>query len=256
MKLCFSTLGCPGWTLEQVAETGAAYGFDGVELRIQGDRHVDSSLDAGQRRKARKLFADNGLAIAILSGYTRFCGDDADELASNGEALLRNAGLAADLQAPYLRTFIGGDFTARGADTLRRCCDKAKELGVTVLMEIHDSLNTGKLAAELLAAVGSDGFAILWDIQHSLAAKEQPEVTWQAIGQHVRHTHIKDVTSANYPCLMGEGVLPVPDIIALLERKSYEGYYSFEWEKTWIPELAAPEIALPQYMEYMRGLPG
>jgi sugar phosphate isomerase/epimerase len=209
-----------------------------------------------QRKEARELFTSHGLTIAILSGYTVFCGDDAAELESNGEALLRNAELAADLQSPYVRTFLGtaGEFTSRGAEVLRRYCDKAKDLGVTVLMETHDSMKTGKQAAELLANVGSGGLAILWDIHHSITGLEQPRDTWQAIGQHIRHIHIKDADSAHKPCMMGRGVLPVPDIVQLLKRGGYEGFYSFEWEKTWIRELEEPEIALPHYLEYMKNI--
>ena len=33
MKLSFATLGCPKWTLEQIAANAKAMGFDGVELR-------------------------------------------------------------------------------------------------------------------------------------------------------------------------------------------------------------------------------
>ena len=33
MKLSFSTLGCPEWTLEQIAKTAGALKYDGVELR-------------------------------------------------------------------------------------------------------------------------------------------------------------------------------------------------------------------------------
>ena len=33
MKLSFSTLGCPDWTMAQVIARGVEYGFDGVEVR-------------------------------------------------------------------------------------------------------------------------------------------------------------------------------------------------------------------------------
>ncbi len=33
MKLAFSTLGCPDWTLEQCVAAAGAYGYAGIELR-------------------------------------------------------------------------------------------------------------------------------------------------------------------------------------------------------------------------------
>ena len=254
MKLSFSTLGCPDWTLEQLARNGASYGFNGVELRISGNRHVDPAFDAAKRKAVRALFADHGLAIACLSGYTQFCGDDAAVLKENGAALLRNAGLAADLGAAYVRSFLGdgGDFTGRGAEVLRWACDKARERGVTVLLEIHDALKTGAQAAQMLAAVNSAGLAVLWDIHHSLTGGESPEETWHQLGRNIRHVHMKDADAANHPCLMGCGVLPCAQIARLLEQNGFDGYVSFEWEKMWLPELDGPEIALPHYIEFMR----
>jgi sugar phosphate isomerase/epimerase len=35
VKLGFTTLGCPEWTIEEVARNAASLGFDGVELRVR-----------------------------------------------------------------------------------------------------------------------------------------------------------------------------------------------------------------------------
>ena len=32
----------------------------------------------------------------------------------------------------------------------------------------------------------------------------------------------------------------------------YKGYYSFEWEKKWHPDIDEPEVAIPQYAKVMR----
>jgi hypothetical protein len=33
MKLSFTTLGCPGWTLQEIVENAAEMGYDGVDFR-------------------------------------------------------------------------------------------------------------------------------------------------------------------------------------------------------------------------------
>ena len=38
MKLSFSTLGCPRWTLKEIVATAKDLGFDGVEIRGIGDK--------------------------------------------------------------------------------------------------------------------------------------------------------------------------------------------------------------------------
>ncbi|MCL2361639.1 MAG: sugar phosphate isomerase/epimerase [Defluviitaleaceae bacterium] len=258
MKLCFSTLGCPDWDIIQVAEKGAAYGFDGVELRISGNRHVDPALTKDERKKIKKMFAAHNLTIAIISGYTLFCGDDEILLKENEEALLKNIELAADLGAPYLRSFLGenGCFTEAGVETLRRACAKAYESGVTVLLEIHDALKDGKMAAQLVRQVNSLGLAVLWDIHHSLNNKEAPEETWRHAGKYIKHVHMKDADANDEICLMGDGILVVRDVVQTLSANGFDGFLSFEWEKTWIPKLQEPEVALPGYVAHMKKLMG
>jgi hypothetical protein len=34
----------------------------------------------------------------------------------------------------------------------------------------------------------------------------------------------------------------------LLVEHGYRGYYSFEWEKVWHPEIEEPEIAFPDFV--------
>ena len=37
LKVAFSTVACPHWTLERAARAAAEYGYDGVELRTFDD---------------------------------------------------------------------------------------------------------------------------------------------------------------------------------------------------------------------------
>ena len=36
-------------------------------------------------------------------------------------------------------------------------------------------------------------------------------------------------------------------------KNGYKGYYCFEWEKAWHPEIEDPDVAFPQYADVMRG---
>lgn len=36
---------------------------------------------------------------------------------------------------------------------------------------------------------------------------------------------------------LGDGKLPVGEIVSLLEENGYDGYLSLEWEKEWRPEI-------------------
>ena len=51
---------------------------------------------------------------------------------------------------------------------------------------------------------------------------------------------------------MGEGEVPCPAVVELLNREGYKGMISAEWEKKWHPEIEEPEIAMPQHARVLR----
>jgi sugar phosphate isomerase/epimerase len=51
---------------------------------------------------------------------------------------------------------------------------------------------------------------------------------------------------------LGEGEVPVREMIGLLAAGGYDGWISVEWEKYWHPEIEGPEIALPQHLEELQ----
>ncbi|MFN8582426.1 MAG: TIM barrel protein, partial [Gemmatimonadaceae bacterium] len=80
--------------------------------------------------------------------------------------------------------------------------------------------------------------------------KEAPNHVYEALKPFIRHTHIKDVKltgSGVQYVLFGTGEAPVGEALRALKDGGYGGFYSFEWEKRWHPEIEAPEIALAQY---------
>jgi sugar phosphate isomerase/epimerase len=258
MKLSFSTLGCPGWNLEKIASKAVEYGFDGVELRIGGKQHIDPSMSVGERKAVRKLFEDCNIEICSISGYSHFCSDNEKELNQNMDLLLSNIELAHDLGAPYVRTFIGqypetmteDKASEIAAKYLNICGEKAIKKGVKVLIETHDAFGTARQVGKILSIIRNEGVAVLWDIHHTCSGGETPEQTYAILGKLIKHIHMKDA-QGDAVCMMGMGNLPIREIIDLLNDKGYKGYLSLEWEKMWIKELEEPEIAFPQYIDYI-----
>jgi sugar phosphate isomerase/epimerase len=77
----------------------------------------------------------------------------------------------------------------------------------------------------------------------------------KALKRYIRHVHLKDMTTMDGKqryVLLGRGDAPVFDAIGLLDKSGYAGYYSFEWEKLWHPEIEEPEVALADYAQVMK----
>ena len=66
-------------------------------------------------------------------------------------------------------------------------------------------------------------------------------------------SYIKDYSDEKEQlCLIGEGSIPIGDIVSTLLNDGYDGYFSLEWEKKWHPELPEIEEALKAYVSMMR----
>lgn len=266
MKLASSTLGCPDWTVEEVARRAAEYGFDAVELRVKGDRHVDPALTREERRRVKAMFDAAGVGICCLSGYSVFNGDTPDKLQDNVRLLESYLELAQELNVPYVRTFIGRvpagltqeQVIRRSAECLRASAERARACGVSILIETHDDFSSAAAVAEIVRQADSPQVAVLWDVLHTLAAGESPREVCEALGGLIRHVHLKDAVVTDQGekrlCLAGAGDVPLRECVEALRAVGYTGYLSLEWEKTWHPALEEPEIALPQYIRYARDL--
>ena len=76
------------------------------------------------------------------------------------------------------------------------------------------------------------------------------------LGPWIRHTHLKDSVPAGKErkyVLTGKGDVPVERQVQALRKIGYQGYYCFEWEKVWHPDLLEPEVAFPDYVRVMKG---
>ena len=172
--------------------------------------------------------------------------------------------LAQALCVPYVRMF--GDklppdepkeeVMKRVVEGLQQMATYAKPAGVTVLIESHGDFTRSADLEAILTRVGSDSFALLWDAHHTfVAGKESPAETWKRLGRYVRHTHLKDSVPQGGErryVLTGSGEVPVREQVRVLAQAGYRGFYCFEWEKKWHPEIEEPEIAFPHFAKTMR----
>ncbi|MET9241976.1 sugar phosphate isomerase/epimerase [Nonomuraea sp. NPDC003709] len=253
MKLAVSTLGMPGEGLDRAIGIAAGGGCQGLELRLHPDTGVHAGLDAAERRSARERVERAGLEIAALAGYVKVCAPGPDELAI--EALLADLRLAADLGAPAVRVFPGGDDPAVGARRLKAVSGTASALGVRVLVETHDHMATGAAVAGLLAEAGCpESTGAIWDLLHPWRHGEPPAETLAALGPYLSYVQVKDAVSAEdtTPVPMWTGSVPLAEAGELLHAAGYDGWVSLEWERTWYPQVAPVEEILPGAADWVR----
>jgi sugar phosphate isomerase/epimerase len=267
LPISFSTLGCPKWPWRRILEQGSQMGYSAIELRgieMQMDLPALPEFSGTRLAESIKDLDAAGLKISDLCASARMHESDPKVRAAQLDEGRRFVDLAHRLNAPYIRVF--GDkipagepkreVMARVVEGLRTLGEHAKGSGVGVLIESHGDFTDSPTLAEMLEAVAMDNVALVWDAHHTfVAGKEQPAATFAALGRYVRHTHLKDSRPEGADVryvLTGSGTVPVRETVRILSTAGYKGYYGFEWEKGWHPEIEEPEVSFPHFAKVMR----
>jgi len=263
--IAFSTLGCPAWGWKTVLEHADRLGYSAIELRgVAGELDLTKvpELSGSRLAEARKDLSALGLVVSDLgaSAAMHETGAARQQALDEGRRFID---LAHAMGVKYVRMF--GDkippgesrdaVFARVIEGFQQMASHARPAGVTVLIESHGDFTHSKDIAAIHTGVASDAFAVLWDAHHTfVAGKEPPADTYAALGKWIRHTHLKDSVpdgdDRRY-VLTGTGQVPVKSQVDVLAAAGYKGYYCFEWEKKWHPEIEEPEIALPHFAKTM-----
>jgi sugar phosphate isomerase/epimerase len=267
LKISFSTLGCPDWTIAQALEIGVRAGYSGLELRfVQGEASLWKlpSFHGTELRETSKQIADSGLVVCCVDTSCRFDSPQKSERERWIDEGVRMAELAAELHSPGIRVF--GDridpTSTRAAtqgwivDSLKTLIEKTKHSGVGVWLETHGDFSSASQVQPILFEC--DGLGLVWDAGSAFVeCGERPLKNGIALQTAVRHAHIKDlrkIESKWTPALSGDGEFPMVEIRQVLETIHYDGFLSFEWEKKWHPEIESPETAIPHFANWFRSV--
>jgi sugar phosphate isomerase/epimerase len=271
LPIAFSTLGCPAWPLSKILDFAGQHGFAAVELRgLEGNLDLPSHAAFSPPRiaQSKRDIAAHGLKIACVSSSSSMHEADPAKRAKVLNDAKRSIDLAVALEAPYIRVFGNSsdsekhalpdqDLKARVATGLHQLGEYASTRQVIVLLESHDDFTSSAILEEVFRQANSEHVGLLWDAYHTYTAgNEDPESTVKKLGRWIHHTHLKDATGSGtdrHYVLTGQGNIPIKRQIAALHSSGYTGYYCFEWEKLWHPDLQDPEIAFADYARVMSG---
>ena len=227
------------WPFEQDVAQYAAAGISAIGVWRQ-------KLSDFGREKAAKLLAEHDLKVSHLFWAGGFTGSDGRSYRESVEDGIEAIGTAADLGTDTLVVFSG----ARGGHThsharrlivgaLEEMIPTAVQRGVNLAIEpmhpgcaaewtfltgIDDTL-------DILEAVGSSQVRILLDTYHL----GQDSALLDRIPEIAPHIAVVQLGDALRPpdgeqnrCRLGDGNVPLAEIIARLKAAGYDGYYAVE----------------------------
>ena len=270
LPLAVSTLGCPKWDWSTILKNTSQWGFAALELRgIQDQMDLPKCAEfSGSRLQGTKSdLSALGLKISDLGASAQMHEPDPVKRAKHMDEARRFIDLAHELQAPYVRVFpnqfIKGEEKRvtfdRISSGLHELGEYAKPAGVTIIVESHGEFRRAEDLIPILEGAKSKNVAFLWDAHHTCVEGEKPADTYEHLGKYTRHTHLKDSLPVpgkskedRHYVLTGTGEIPVKETVRVLVTHGYKGYYCFEWEKRWHPEIDEPEVSFPHYAKTMK----
>jgi len=252
MNLSFSTRGWSHLSWDECIEIAQSMDFGGVEvynlpkfpelMERSAPFHKYNMAATARQLREKKL--------------TIPCFDTSCDLSSDEEnfvpALRELIQIARQMQVPYVTVVALGDREEQVRARLGELIGDAEAAGVTILIKTSGIYaNTARLRA-LMDDFACDQLAALWDMHHPYRDfGESADATIRNLGAYVKHVHLRDSDDKDTYNLIGEGTLPVADMMRALSSIDYDGFISLEWKVDWMEDLPDYEVIFPHFVNYM-----
>ena len=195
---------------------------------------------------ARRRLAAKDLTVPCV-------GTAADLTAPEAENELSSAvETAANLLVPYVVIHTVCGDSRKVIEKLSPAVALAEKNNVTLLLESTGAMADTKKLVEVLDYFACDHLAACWNAHSTcLMQKETPEQTITNLGAYVRHVRLTDGADLGSPELVGEGALPMRELMNALGSVNYDGFISLIWDPAWMEGLDDAEMILTHYAVYM-----
>ena len=262
MNLSFSTKGWTEASFEDFVAAAESMGFSGIELHNVHNglfAKKDGAFTAARSREtARELFRKH-LTIPCIDA----CEDigNAAHVEEAKKEIRECLEKAASLKIACVR------LRAEAAEDKEAACrivayvigellEEAEEKKITLLLETSGLFADTALLRDMLERFASDYLAALWNMPAAyFEGGERPAEVIKNLGAYVRHVHLYDGVKqedgyVRY-CLLGEGELPLKDLMLALRSVNYDGFISLVWNPSWEAGFSDMEIVFSQFVNYM-----
>ena len=289
-KIAGHTMGTPEYTVLEAIELMHKIGANGIEIVVQDDYRsgIPCNCDEKTLKEIKDCAERNNIKIICLTPYNSYFNSlDEKKRRQEIDAIKKVIDYCEFFGANYIRIY-GGNLAAgdneklaerraKLIESMRELGDIAAQKGVTLVIENHFNTMSvsAKDSAALIRDINHPAVRILYD-QANLTFTENEDYL-HAIAlqqQYVAYMHVKDLvfkkgvafSSSNvahpdesernvYTRIVGEGVVPWPEILRLVKEHGYEGWLSLEYERRWHPDdIPDASIGMKKSIEYLRSI--
>ena len=262
MKFSFSTKGWHNISFDEFCDIATDLKFEGIELHnIYNPLFTDKNgafHDYAAAATVRKLY-EKKLSIPCIDTICNI--GDINEKDTCVDEIKKCISIANNLHIPFIRLHAGmSDNISSSIEAvvsiIESTLSDAEDKKIVLLLETSGVFSNTELLRDVLERFASDSLAALLDMYSAFfVGKEDAEQIIKNLGAYVRHVHIRDaqIIDGNFePCLIGEGELPIDDMMLALRSVNYDGYFSLIWDPVWCEELDDMEIIFSQFVNFMK----
>ncbi|MGN1339240.1 MAG: sugar phosphate isomerase/epimerase family protein [Oscillospiraceae bacterium] len=237
-----------------------------VQRDIPVERELTEAIEMGytglecdlwrleDRERTKRLFDSCGMSVASVYAFYDFPHDSPDK---SEQKILAHLETAAYFGADKVMAIPG--FIQPGDDrgeVFQLCCEwltvmcrRAREYGITVLVEDFDDINSPcrDISGLERLLTGTDGLRLTFDTGNFAYMREDAFEAYTRLKPYISHAHLKDrsrdVSRANadrsnakpdisgaemYPCETGSGYIGIEALLKKMIQDGYTGDFSVE----------------------------
>ena len=251
MKLSFSTRGWKELPWPEQVKDASELRFQGIEVY---NLHKCPSLTDRSgvfhkfhRNETLRELREHHLTIPCLDTCIDL-GAEEDETGFIPDLI----DTTATMKIPYVAVCALHDDDERIRERIDRLIPQFSEKGICMLIKtVGIFADTGKLR-KLMDEYACDELGALWDMHHPYRDfHETPDTTIRNLGGYVHHVHLRDSDDDLNYNLIGEGTIPIQDMMNALSSIDYNGFISLEWKTEWMEDIPDREIIFAHFLNYM-----
>jgi sugar phosphate isomerase/epimerase len=248
---------------EVFAQIGSYGAFQGVETVTHPPAfHLNVQWTDDRVAVIKRILADNGLVVSAVSPATEFLQFDEDGRNGQIHHAMAHIDLACRFGCKQLRIFASGRVPEGRShremiDAVVACLEPAVEYaaqrGVVLSIENHGQLGrVYELISAVFDAVQSPWVGMTLHTGGIERMRDDYLEMVREFAPGITHMHLDDSAppSEGRPrqCAVGEGILDIPAILAILDEHGYDGYYNLEFGGDNSDELTRKS---PAYLEQL-----
>ncbi|MBR2877917.1 MAG: AMP-binding protein [Clostridia bacterium] len=249
MKIVFSTKNVNRASFLDLCRYAYDYGFAGFEIYDaikERGQHYDSILRRDRTADAKRKLVNRNLSVSALHFPYSLETDEATE-----ETLVKYVNMAANANIENIivrmEEKVSNDVLK---EKLYEAVKSAEKADVGILFETVGYLSDTENVIDIINFFSSAAIGASWNVRGTyFGAGETAETTIKKLGAYIKYVRLGDMKD-DKTVLIGEGDLPVKNLINALSSLNFDGFICAAWND----EIDDADIVLTHFTNYIASL--